>query len=213
MIDHRPLDPYMKSLSSLSRALSLAKIGSWLAWAALFIWTAHKNMQLGELILLCLAGTWLVVKLSHDYEELERRKDRVEQEIYKKQGDDTFAVELEALEKLEQTEFARRLDDEWERLRSNRGIRYSKEGTTPYTDTLGRPLSGAVMQTLSTERLKLVIQLALEKPDDYRLFYQHVLVGHPFMASTLPSPEDIERHRSAATTADFLKAWQAGSKP
>src|SRR5208283_1153526 len=91
-----------------------------------------------------------------------------------------------------------------------RGIRYSKEGPSPYTDMGGRPLSGSVLQMLSTERLKLIIQMALEKPVDYRDFYQHVLVGHPFMASTLPSPEDLERHGSSKNAAEFLKTWQAG---
>jgi len=211
MIDKHTLDPYMKNLYSLSRTLTIAKTCSWLAWAVLFVWTAHKDIQLGWLILLCLLLTWLVVKLTHDFEELDRRKNAAEQRLYEKEGDEAFATELEALEKLDKTEFARRLDEKWERIRSDRGIRYSKDGANPYTDMGGRPLSGPVLQMLSTERLKLVVQLALERPGDYRDFYQHVLVGHPFMASTLPSPEDLKRHGSSGNAAEFLKAWQAGA--
>jgi hypothetical protein len=210
MIDKNALDPYMKSLSSVSKTLVIVKIFSWSAWAILFVWTAHKDRQLGWLILLCLLGTWLVVKLAHDFEELDRRKDAVERKLYEKRGEETFAAELEALEKLDKTEFARRLDEEWERIRSQRGIRYSKEGPSPYTDMLGRPLAGSVLQMLSTDRLKLIIQMALEKPGDYSDFYRHALAGHPFMASTLPSPEDLERHGSSRNATEFLRTWQAG---
>jgi hypothetical protein len=197
----------LRNLSSLSRALAIAKTFSWTAWAALFIWTAHKDIELGWLILLCLLGTWLVVKLTHDFEELTRRKEQAERELHKKQGEETFAAELEALEKLDQTEFARVLDEEWERIRSSRGVRYSKESGNLYTDTLGRPLSDPVLQGLSVERLKLVIQLALERPRDYAIFYER-LRAHPYLASSLPTPEEIERHRSAPSVAEFLKAWK-----
>ena len=210
MIDKHALDPYMKSLSSLSRSLSIVKIASWLSWAALFVWTAHKDIQLGWLILFCLLGTWLVVKISHEFDELNRRKDLIERELYKKQGEENFAAELEALEKLEKTAFARRLDAEWERIRSGRGIRYSGEAGNTYTDTLGRPLSGSALQMLSMDRLKLIIQLALENPGDYKVFYEQSRSGHPYMA-LLPRPEEIERHRAAGSAADFLKAWQAGT--
>lgn len=149
-----------------------------------------------------------MVKLTYDFEELTRRKEQAEREQHKKHGEETFAAELEALEKLDQTEFARVLDEEWERIRSGRGVRYSKESANLYTDTLGRPLSGSVLQGLSVERLKLVIRLALERPKDYGVFHAHLQGGHPYLASSLPTPEEIERHRSAGSVAEFLKAWK-----
>jgi len=207
------LDSYLRNLSSLSRALAIAKIFSWLAWAVLFIWTAYKNITLGWLILLCLLGTWLVVKLSHDYEEMSRRTDVMEKERDIQRGEEAFQKELNALELLERTDFAQRLDAEWEQIRSKRGIKYSDKAPTSYTDPLGRPLSGSVLHSLFVERLRLIVKLALEKPEDYKIFHGYLVVGNPYVASSLPTPEDIQSHPDASNVTEFLKAWKGLGDP
>jgi len=202
------LDPYLKNLNSLSRSLKLAKLFSWLAWAILFVWTSYRHMELAGWILVCLLGTWLVVKLSYDFDEMSRKKQELDKNLYHEQSEKSLREEMRALEHLEETRFAHRLDNEWENIRQQRGIKYSGETHAPYTDLLGRPLSESVLQMLSIERLKLTVKLALENPSDYRAFYDCLKVGNPYQSSLLPAPDQIERHASLKDLEAFLKIWR-----